>query len=496
MPSVDVTRLDAVLSRDPARVITKPFLPGEETFPDGHSRVELVLKRVLAMSDEKVADTLASVTKRYERRHRGFSKTLAQNFCHVAARYEWISDLCEPRRLLIGAYFTHEFSFESAALFNPSIVPSPHQLDAAEGAVRVIMSLRAVGEGHISSIEFRAGTIDDHGEVRLDPASCYATTGRRRSPVYDNVLFREKLRELGAENEVTTEVVGRLPRGFMMEDLEESIASLDSDRFDSALRFETIRLIHLLAHSNYVLAFPHDTSVSERVIFPSGPYESHGMEDARFVRFVDEDRAVTYFATYTAWDGFQIIPQLIETKDFRGFRIATMNGAAVQNKGMAMFPRRIDGHYVMLSRVDRENIDLMMSLNVREWQTSCRIRVPSQPWELIQIGNCGSPMETEAGWLVLTHGVGPLREYCVGALLLDLDDPAQVIGSLSEPLIRPTEEEREGYVPNVVYSCGGIIHGEWLFVPYGCSDMATRIARVRTDELLSALLAGGRTGDG
>ena len=247
----------------------------------------------------------------------------------------------------------------------------------------------------------------------------------------------------------------------------------------------------MLASSNYVTTFPADSQLAERVIFPAGPNETRGMEDARFVRFTADDGRSTYYATYTAYDGFSILPQLIETDDFVRFTISTLNGVAAQNKGMALFPRQIDGKYVMLSRKDRENLHLATSTDVHHWNDVVELYRPQHPWELLQIGNCGSPIETEAGWLVLTHGVGPMRRYTIGALLLDLDDPRRVIGHLREPFIEPDEDEREGYVPNVVYTCGAIVHGERLVVPYGFSDAGVAIAHVALADLLEALLASG-----
>jgi predicted GH43/DUF377 family glycosyl hydrolase len=484
---IDITRLNVCLSRDPRRVITKPFLPGEETFPDGQSRVEVVLRRILSHADDEAVSALESVLRRFGDRHRDLSSVLLRNFQLIADRVPDLPELSDERRLLAGAYFTHEYSIEAAALFNPSMVPAPDQDGAGPGEVRFIMSLRAVGEGHISSIEFRSGTIDGRGEVRIDPTTGFATTGRRRTPSFERDLIRQKLGELGVRNVVSDRIFGRLSASFTMAELERAIECLQKDGFDQTMQGETVHVLHLLANSNYIVAFDEQTTITERVLFPSGPTESHGMEDARFVRFVDDDISAKYYATYTAWDGLNIIPQLIETTDFRSFRVATLNGQAVQNKGMALFPRRIAGRYAMLSRSDRENIDLMFSDRVREWQTSQRLCIPEQAWELIQIGNSGSPIETEAGWLVLIHGVGPMRTYGIGAVLLDLDDPSRVIGRLRDPLLLPGPDERDGYVPNVVYSCGGMVHEQWLFIPYGISDMGARVARVELDQLLEEL---------
>ena len=282
-------------------------------------------------------------------------------------------------------------------------------------------------------------------------------------------------------------MLDRLPDPFTAVELEQSLAELERDGPPHAISFETAKIMRVLAASNYVTTFPDDSALSERVIFPAGPHETRGMEDARFVRFTDDDGRATYYATYTAFDGYEILPQLIETEDFRCFRIATLNGPAAQNKGMALFPRRIGGRYVMLSRQDRENLHLATSDDIEHWSEVSELHRPSRPWELVQIGNCGSPIETEAGWLVLTHGVGPMRRYVLGALLLDLEDPRRVIGRLREPLLEPDADERDGYVPNVVYSCGGMANGDDLVLPYGLSDGAVGIAVISIPALLAAL---------
>jgi predicted GH43/DUF377 family glycosyl hydrolase len=289
-------------------------------------------------------------------------------------------------------------------------------------------------------------------------------------------------------NDVEERVLRRLEDLFTMPELEEVIRDIAAN--DDAARSisgETIRLLHWLASSNYRVSFPESIDISERVLFPSGPTESHGMEDARFVRFVDDDGAITYFATYTAFDGHQILPQLLETADFVSFRVTTMSGHAAHNKGIALFPRKIDGRYVALGRYDNVNNFVMSSSDIRVWNHPQVIQEPSRPWELMQLGNCGSPMETEAGWLVITHGVGPLRQYALGALLLDRDDPTRVLGHLDEPLLSASEDEREGYVPNVVYSCGSLIHAGHLVLPYGFADVGARIATIPIDDLLSRL---------
>lgn len=478
---------DLRLLPDPLRVITKPFVPGGESYPDGSSRIDVVLRRIMAMPESDVVATLGSAAAEFVGRHRDLDAVLERNFATVAGRLADPAELSDDRRRLIGTYFTHEYSIEGAALGNPSIVAAPDQSGLGDGAVRFIMSLRAVGEGHISSIEFRCGVIGDDMKIVLEEPSRHAQTGDRTAAIYDKDFFETKLGDLGAMNDVANMVLGGLESHFTMAALEAAIRGLDERGVDRAISFETTRLLHLLASSNYRVSFPDSTDVSERVIFPSGPTESQGMEDARMVRFVHDDGLVVYYATYTAFNGYQILPQLIETSDFRSFRIATLSGECAQNKGIALFPRKLGGEFVALGRHDNVNNFVMTSTDVRIWRETELIQEPSRPWELMQLGNCGSPMETEAGWLVITHGVGAFRRYALGAVLLDLDDPCRVIGHLKEPLLVPVAEEREGYVPNVVYSCGSMIHAGHVVLPYGFADVGASVATIALEELLTRL---------
>jgi predicted GH43/DUF377 family glycosyl hydrolase len=376
---------------------------------------------------------------------------------------------------------------EAAALSNPSIFLAPDQSGLRAGETRIAMSLRSIGEGHISSIEFRSGTIDAQGNVRFEVPGAYPTTARHRSGTYVKEIFREKVIELHVNAEVAGRVLDPLGEEFTLDELNEQIALVNRTEDNAHEISQATGTLHWLAASNYNSRFPDDSHLSERVLFPSGPTESSGMEDARFVRFTDEDGRVKYFATYTAYDGYEIMPQLIESTDLTDFRVATLNGACAKNKGIALFPRKIGGRFAALARLDNENNFYMTSDNVRFWHESQIIQRPRRPWELTHIGNCGSPMETEAGWLVITHGVGAMRQYALGALLLDLDDPTEVIGSLREPLLEPNESEREGYVPNVVYSCGSVIVGPRLILPYGFSDSGTAIATCLVSDLLTEL---------
>jgi predicted GH43/DUF377 family glycosyl hydrolase len=475
---------------DARRVLAKPFIPGDSHPTDGPSRVAVVVERIMRMSDDEVAVTLRDALERFEHRHRDLAAILDAHVAHVVAhlgRPELPDVLTAARRRLIGAYFTQEYALEAAALGNPSIVVAPDQAGLDDGDVRVVMSLRAIGEGHISSIEFRTGVVGADGSMRMDRPSGFVTTGNRRPHSFDKQFFLDKLHDLDALNEVEARVLDGLGERFTMAELEDAIERLADEGVERSISGETTRLLHWIATSNYRTSFPRSIELSERVLFPSGPTESHGMEDARFVQFTDDDGAQTYYATYTAFDGHQILPQLLETPDFAEFRITTMSGRAARNKGIAVFPRRIDGRYVALGRLDNTNNYVMTSHDVRVWEDATMIQQPERPWELMQLGNCGSPMETEAGWLVITHGVGPFRTYALGALLLDLDDPARVIGHLDEPLLVADERDRDGYVPNVVYSCGSLLHEGNVVVPYGFADVGASVATFRLDELLTRL---------
>ena len=489
MTPIPITRSTVRFLPDVERVITKPFLSGEQGLPDGQARAQLIIRRILAMPPNEVSSTLSAIRQQFTDRHPDFTDVLERSYDLVGRHVDNAIDLSTERRLLIGAYFTHEYSIEAAALTNPSMVPAPDQSGLRDDEQRFVMSLRSIGEGHISSIEFRTGIVGGSGEVTVDPPSRFPVTGDRKSPTYDKQSFSERLEELGGMNDVARMCLDALGSQFSFAQLEDAIDDLDRRGIEDTVSFPATRIIHWLASSNYDTIFPSDTVITDRVIFPAGPTESHGMEDARFVRFTHENGRVVYYATYTAYDGVQVLPQLIETSDFVSFKIRTLGGSAARNKGIALFPRKVDGRYAALSRQDNENNYLMLSANVRFWEGTERIQIPERPWELTQIGNCGSPLETEAGWLVITHGVGPMRTYTLGAILLDIDDPCKVIGGLDEPLLAADEEERDGYVPNVVYSCGSMIHGDLLVLPYGFSDRGAGIATVPLGDLLTVLTA-------
>lgn len=484
-PPLVAKRRPETFGSEKARVIARLFIPGSE------ERIRHIIRRVLNLSEEQAVSLLNEIMDKFAYRHRNFKQILLRHWSEFAHLLPDGADPSADRKLLLGAFFTHEYSVESAALFNPSIVLHPDQNALRPGQARFIMSFRATGEGHISSIEFRSGIIDDHNELWFDQPSRYLETPEVvRNPYYNKHQFEAKLSEIGVSPEVSSFLLDRLPPKFTYSQLHEAIArAREEGTVPESLWCEAVESMIWLAKSNYQLRFSPDCYVSERVIYPVAENESKGIEDARFVRFTDDDGSVTYYATYTAYNGCRILPQLIETKDFQSFKMMTLNGGAVQNKGMALFPRRVKGKFVMLSRQDGENIHIMFSDTISYWHHSEVIQEPIYPWEFVQIGNCGSPIETEAGWLVLTHGVGPIREYRIGACLLDLTNPAKIIGRLDEPLLVANEREREGYVPNVVYTCGGLIHNNELILPYAMSDLASGVVTLPVRDLLSRLLS-------
>jgi len=490
--NVAVTRKNLDFLPDARRVITKPFIPGDDVSVAGRSRVRGILGRILDLPEAVVVSTLQETRKRFSGRHSDLERVFDQNFATVAHHVEHPNTLSLERRQLIGAYFTSEYAVDAAALSNPSLVPAPDQTGVAAGACRFVMSLRAIGEGHVSSIQFRSGILDADGEIALDPPGQYLTTAARMAPLFDKPTFRAKLTEIHSFTPTTAAVLDGIPDHFTLLDLESAMRRIERASDQDQATLKATRTMHWLASSNYQSSFDPASSLSERVLFPAGPTESHGMEDARFVRFVGDDGAITYYASYSAYDGYQVLPQLIETTDFLHFRVATLNGPCAINKGIALFPRKLDGRFVALARLDNENNHLIRSDSVHFWFERETLQSPESPWELVQLGNCGSPLETEAGWLVITHGVGPLRQYVLGAILLDTHDPSRIRGRLREPLLAPAPDERDGYTPNVVYSCGSMIVGDRLVLPYGFSDVGARIATVRVSDLLTELVGPSR----
>lgn len=391
--------------------------------------------------------------------------------------------------MLIGSYCTMEFSLESAAFFNPSMIEDFDQLYLRKGETRVIISFRATGEGHISSLVFRRGILDADNNLRLsrigdsiDKAEIY------RKQLYDKPQFIKRLKEMRIDEQYTKGIMDSLPDRFEYYVLKNTISDLMKDPDLSAGQRSALEEITWLIESFYDIQFHKDSDLTERVIFPISESESNGIEDARFVRFEEEDGSTRVYATYTAYNGHTILPKLISTKDFYTFRIMPLRGSGAQGKNLALFPKKINGKYAMLSRVDGVNNYLMYSERPAVWDNPQLIQEPKFTWEFTQIGNCGSPLWTENGWLVITHGVGPMRRYSIGASLFDLDDPSKEIGRLEEPLLMPLEEERNGYVPNVVYSCGSMIHNGFLILPYAVSDYSSTYAVVDMEELFFALM--------
>ncbi|MGO9246849.1 MAG: glycoside hydrolase family 130 protein [Verrucomicrobiia bacterium] len=479
----NIRRTNVILHPDRTRVLLRPFLLTNDR------RAINLCAQVMALPESDVHTLLQQVRAEFGERHVKIDEFLRRRFEQVRPSLESNEEPSEERKLLLGAYFSHEYSLEAAALFNPSIVPHPDQSDLPPGSLRFILSLRATGEGHISSITFRTGFLDATGNITINAPTRYCLEPAQvPNASYEKGLFDRKLHELGLAGDFSREVLQGLGDSFTLPELRNSVlATLKHLRARDEERQSAARKILMLAQSNYEVQFAADTRLSERVLFPTTPSQSNGIEDARFVLFQNEDGTKTYYATYTAYDGKLILPQFIETPDFLHFKFITLNGPAVQNKGMALFPRKINGRYAMLGRQDSENLYMMYSDHLHFWHKTQLLLKPKFPWEFIQLGNCGSPIETDAGWLVLSHGVGPMRKYCIGAFLLDRDDPTKVIGRLREPLIKPNENEREGYVPNVVYSCGSLLRGRQLIIPYAMSDYATTFATLPLDEVLAAM---------
>ncbi|HET6372494.1 MAG TPA: glycoside hydrolase family 130 protein [Candidatus Polarisedimenticolia bacterium] len=483
MRPINVTRLKLTLYPDRTRVLIRPLSLTSAR------RAAKICAQVMALSDSEVHTLLDQLQAEFGERHHKIREFLRRRSDQVRSYLPAGRRLSEERELLLGAYFTHEYAHEAAALFNPSIVPHPDQSDLPPGSLRFVLSLRATGEGHISSITFRTGCLDAEGNITINaPTRFSLEPAPRPNASYEKSLFGRKLQELDLVGDFSRQLLSGLGEFFTLEELRAGVAlAITKLKERDQETTSAARKVLMLAQSNYEVQFGPDSRLSERVLFPVTPSQSNGIEDARFVLFQDDDGARNYYATYTAYDGKLILPQFLETSDFLNFKFITLNGPAVKNKGMALFPRKIKGLYAMLGRQDYENLYLMFSDHLHFWHTAQPLLKPAYPWEFLQIGNCGSPIETEAGWLVLSHAVGPMRRYCIGAFLLDLDDPSKVIGRLREPLLKPNEAEREGYVPNVVYSCGSLLHGRRLILPYAMSDYATTFATVSLDDLLAAM---------
>jgi predicted GH43/DUF377 family glycosyl hydrolase len=475
------------LEPDPSRVTTRLFVPGREPFDHQDTRTTAVLARILALDDHEVEASFDDVVSRFGARHRDLFGTFRRHAAGVAGHLDPGCELSGTRELLLGATFTSEYAVEGAALCNPSIVAHPDQHGAPQDRLRVVLSVRAIGEGHHSSIGFRTGTVDADGDITLDPAPQFVSTGSSVPGRLEAAAIRSELRRVGSDGENADFVLGVLGAHFAADELEDRLRTLQESVATGPRGYETASVIRAVAERTYATSFPESTALAERVLMPAMSAESHGMEDARFVRFVDDDRSVSYYAPYTAYDGNLITQQVLETVDFCAFTSSPLVGPSAANKGLALFPRRIGGRFAALCRPDRETNMVAFSDSLHEWSGASPCQVPTQAWEVLQLGNCGSPIETEAGWLVLTHGVGPMRTYSIGAVLLDLEDPTHLVGRLREPILRANGHERDGYVPNVVYSCGALVHAGHLVLPYGVGDAAIRGAVIPVAELLDAL---------
>lgn len=484
--SVHIFRKEITFQPDSSRVIARFHYSGDE-------RSKQLIVLILNLSEEQQQQELSNVFRKYAKRHRSIIKIFERHFQRLSAVLNVMEidphSLHTDQKLLIGAYFTMEYSIEAAAFFNPSIVEDPDQSRTGPGEKRVILSFRATGEGHISSIVFRSAVIDENNLIVVEqPGRMLNAPEHVRNHVYKKKSFLAKLGEMqNFENAAYPVIQQKLTETFTYEELKRYVEETKKQIEIDAQSHVFLREIMWLASSHYEMDFSLDTDISERVIFPIADTEKRGIEDARFVKFANDKNELVYYATYTAYDGTSILPKLLMTKDFYHFKVLPIHGEIAQNKGMALFPRKINGRYAMLCRIDGVNNYIAFSDNISIWREALMIQSPKYPWEFVQIGNCGSPLETEAGWLVLTHGVGPMREYVLGASLFELDDPQKEIGRLEQPLLVPNRKEREGYVPNVVYSCGALIHNDTLIIPYAVSDYASTYATVDLKELLAAL---------
>ena len=482
---VPVIRKNIVFTPDSSRVVTRFFMSGDQ-------RTQDMVARIMVLNEVQVKQTLEQTLREFARRHRNISRTFFSHCEKIRGLIEQMQinydHMSYERKMLIGSYLTMEYAIESAAFFNPSIIEDFDQSGLEMGEKRVIISFRATGEGHISSIVFRRGIIDKDNNLQvmkigdnIDKAEIV------HKSMYNKKRFITKLSEMRALDPYIMDILKDLPQQFGYHALKNAIAkAIEANQISQENRSALDEIIWL-ADSFYEIQFKHDSDITERVIFPISESESRGIEDARFVRFTDDDNSEKIFGTYTAYNGHTILPKLISTEDFYSFNVMPLRGEGAQNKNLAIFPRRIKGKYAMLSRIDGVNNYLMYSDRATEWGSPVRIQEPRYPWEFTQIGNCGSPLWTEEGWLVITHGVGAMRQYCLGASLFDLDDPSKEIGRLDEPLLSPQEHEREGYVPNVVYSCGSIIHNNSLILPYAVSDYSSTYGVVDMTDLLKAL---------
>lgn len=479
-------RLDLTLRPDPRRVIVKLFVPGEDAAPV-LTRASAIIERITRLDEEEIGDLMHGVLSRFGGRHHDLTETFRHHYDLVHYRVARSANLSPTARLLVGAYFTHEYAVEAAALCNPSMVEHPDQSDLDEGQLRVVLSLRQIGEGHLSSIGFATAVLGPGSRIAVADRSGPLITGHRASAHHRRDLLAAGLAEQGCDNEVSATVLGSLSDRFDDNALERALARLPSDLLTRTATQSTLEQIRRTNAASYAMTFPTNIPLHQRILWPATPAESNGMEDARFVKFVGDDGGASYRATYTAYDGRHIAARMLSSHDLSHFQATSMRGPGARNKGVALFPRTVNGDHFALCRSDGETIGLTTLDQENRWQHPVPIHTPHRGWELIQVGNCGSPIETADGWLVLTHGVGPMRQYAIGALLLDLHRPDRVIAELRGALLVPDDTERNGYVPNVVYSCGGLLHAGTLWLPYGASDTRIEFATVPLAALIETM---------
>lgn len=474
---VPVKKLPLKIYPSSSRTLIRPFIPANIT------QIEHILLRTFSVSPKKQKQVLDRIYDSFDLPREKLKTLFLKHFDNIKNRIPSNLELSETKREFIGAYFTQQYALESTALFNPSMIPHPFQ--PANGNTKFIISLRAIGEGHVSSITFMEGEIDTDFNIQLKEKSPVIFEPERLKHHYEKKLFIKKAQEINILTAYNQSLFDRLPEYFSFGELEAEIDKLKkTNAFPKNSEIEhSFHNIRLLAQSNFTMSFSTD-DISERAIYPSSPSQSNGLEDARFVKFTQDDGQTIYYATFTAYNGKTIMPELLETHDFNEFKVSTLNGPAAKNKGMALFPRKIQGMYMMLGRQDNESLYIMTSDNPYFWYDYQPLIKPTYPWELMQIGNCGSPIELDEGWLVLTHGVGPVRTYSLGAVLLDKENPWKVIGRLENPLLEPTKEERFGYVPNVLYSCGSMLIDRTIVLPYAIGDVVTTFALIQTDDII------------
>ena len=479
-------RIQAGLRPDPARVIARLFLPGEELH-QGHSRAGQVIDRVMSLAEDEVERLAAGLVSDFGYRHHNYEALLRRHASIVSAHIEEPRGLTPARRLLLGATFTAEYATEAAALCNPSAVLGPDQSGLRNGQARVALSLRGIGEGHISSIGFCSAVVGPGAQWSFEPRLLPVSVADTTPASWRRAHLHAVLADQGHLDELAEAVMHALPAELDSVDLEHALAEAHRGLLTRADSAATVDLLRRVVASAYDASFARDSDLGQRILSPTADEESNGMEDARFTRFVADDGTAEYRATYTAYDGTRIAPRLLISPDLRVFRAHRLAGPAARNKGMALFPRKVHGQHLALCRSDGESTSLASSPDGYVWDRLAVLQEPSASWEMLQVGNCGPPIETDQGWLVLTHGVGPMRVYVIGALLLDLDDPTRVVGYSKAPLLSPSADERDGYVPNVVYSCGAFLHDGLVWIPYGIDDSRIEVAYAPLDEVLANL---------